>query len=164
MPPETGSIDMRSVEAFLFHEAKLLDERRWRDWSELFTDDGDYWMPVTEGQPDPINYVSLMYENKMTMELRNRRFEHDNVFSQQPPSRTVHLISNVMIEKADSTKGVIEVRSCFTVYESRKDRQKVFAGTNWHSLTRSADTLKIMRKKVLLVNCDSPMADILVYL
>src|SRR5262249_47325129 len=35
---------IREVEQFLYREARLLDERRFRDWLELFTDDVRYWM------------------------------------------------------------------------------------------------------------------------
>ena len=28
------------VEQFLYHQAEILDERRWEDWLGLFTDDG----------------------------------------------------------------------------------------------------------------------------
>ena len=33
------------VEQFLFHEARLLDERKFDDWLDLLTDDIHYWMP-----------------------------------------------------------------------------------------------------------------------
>ena len=51
---------MRSVEKFLFYEARLLDQGRLEEWGQLFTDDGIYWVPATVDQPDPIPHVSLM--------------------------------------------------------------------------------------------------------
>ena len=33
------------IQQFLVREARLLDERRFVDWLELFTDDVVYWMP-----------------------------------------------------------------------------------------------------------------------
>ena len=36
------------VERFLYDEAALLDERRFWEWLELFTDDVRYWMPLRE--------------------------------------------------------------------------------------------------------------------
>ena len=35
---------IREVEQFLYREARLLDERRFHEWLELFTDDVRYWM------------------------------------------------------------------------------------------------------------------------
>src|SRR5271166_7114758 len=40
--PDSDTI--RSVEQFLYREARLLDERRFHDWLQLFTDDVHYWM------------------------------------------------------------------------------------------------------------------------
>ena len=35
---------LRSVEQFLYREARLLDERRFHEWLQLFTDDVRYFM------------------------------------------------------------------------------------------------------------------------
>src|SRR4029077_12714431 len=35
---------IREVEQFLYREARLLDDRRFHDWIQLFTDDVRYWM------------------------------------------------------------------------------------------------------------------------
>ena len=35
---------IREVEQFLYREARLLDERRFREWLELLTEDVRYWM------------------------------------------------------------------------------------------------------------------------
>jgi len=34
----------REVEQFLYREARLLDQRRFHEWLELFTDDARHWM------------------------------------------------------------------------------------------------------------------------
>ena len=34
------------IETFLFHEAELLDERRFTEWLDLLTDDLVYFMPI----------------------------------------------------------------------------------------------------------------------
>ena len=35
---------LREVEQFLYREARMLDERRFHEWLDLFTDDIHYWM------------------------------------------------------------------------------------------------------------------------
>ncbi|HEU0229134.1 MAG TPA: aromatic-ring-hydroxylating dioxygenase subunit beta, partial [Burkholderiaceae bacterium] len=52
---------------FVHAEARLLDERRFEEWLDLFTEDGRYWMPLTPGQTDPILQGSLMYEDKLLL-------------------------------------------------------------------------------------------------
>ena len=39
-----------AVERCLARQAEILDEKRWDDWLELFTEDGHYWMPAHEEQ------------------------------------------------------------------------------------------------------------------
>ena len=39
-----GDEIVREVEQFLYREARLLDDRRFHEWLELFTDDVHYWM------------------------------------------------------------------------------------------------------------------------
>ena len=36
----------REIEQFLYHEAELLDERRFSEWIELIADDIHYHMPI----------------------------------------------------------------------------------------------------------------------
>jgi 3-phenylpropionate/cinnamic acid dioxygenase small subunit len=36
----------QQVEEFLYHEAELLDERRYEDWLALLADDVRYWVPM----------------------------------------------------------------------------------------------------------------------
>ncbi len=36
----------QQIEDFLYHEAELLDERRYEDWLALLADDVRYWMPM----------------------------------------------------------------------------------------------------------------------
>ena len=38
---------------FIYKEARLLDEKRFDEWYELFTEDAHYWVPLVPGQTDP---------------------------------------------------------------------------------------------------------------
>ena len=39
------------IEQFLYREAELLDERRYEEWLELFTEDAHYFMPMRRNVP-----------------------------------------------------------------------------------------------------------------
>jgi len=56
--------DQRAIEGFLFEEVRLLDDREFEAWSDLFTDDGIYWVPAVPGQKNPQDHVSLFYDDK----------------------------------------------------------------------------------------------------
>jgi benzoate/toluate 1,2-dioxygenase beta subunit len=154
--------DLRLIEQFLFHEARLLDEQRWDEWNALFTEDGVYWAPAMPGQPDATHYVSLIYENALLRAVRIKRFRHPNAFSLQPGPRTVHLVSNVMLDTADGDGNCV-VTSKFMMVQYRREKQDVFAGTCTHHLRCSPEGFRIAMKKAEVVNCDGPMENVLVY-
>jgi len=152
-----------AVRDFLYFEARLLDEQRWREWADLFTENGDYWVPVTPSQPDPYEHVSLIYETPLLREIRIRRFEHPNAHSLQPFPRSVHLLSNVMVDSVDAESGETRTNARFLMIEYRKQTQRIYAGSVSHWLMASADGYKIRRKRVDLVNCDDAHETINLY-
>src|SRR5437868_12561618 len=60
---------------FVVREARLLDEKRFDEWYELFADDGHYWVPANPGQADPHLQNSLAYEDKFLLKLRVERLK-----------------------------------------------------------------------------------------
>src|SRR5215471_19972778 len=107
MNASTGvaAIGCASLEEFLIHEARLLDERRFREWMALFAEDGTYWVPAVPDQESPFNQASLFYDDRELMKTRIERLEHPRIHVQTPPSRTAHLIGNVLIDSADDANG-----------------------------------------------------------
>ncbi len=156
--------DIRVLEEYLYHEARLIDEMRLEEWSGLFTEDGTYWVPATAGQPDPVNHVSLMYEDRLMRAVRIERYKNPNAISLQPQPRCVHLVSNVMLEEFDPESGDCIVSSRFVVFEYRRAEQFVYGGTYRHDLAATEQGYRIRQKKVELVNCDGPQWNIQVYL
>src|SRR3954447_20668443 len=100
-----AGIDREPFELFLIHEAQLLDQRRFRDWMALFTEDGTYWVPAVPNQESPFNQASLFYDDHELMKTRVDRLEHPRIHVQTPPSRTAHLVGNVIVEHADEAAG-----------------------------------------------------------
>ena len=143
-----------AFEDFLIHEARLLDERRFRDWMALFADDGTYWVPAVPDQKSPFEEVSLFYDDRELMKTRIERLEHPRIHVQTPPSRTAHIVGNVVLEEADAAKGEYVVGSTFIMVEYRDDAQRLFAGRQHHRLRRHGDAFRIVQKRVDLINCD----------
>ena len=156
--------DMRELEQFLFHEARLLDEQRWQEWGELFVEDGEYWVPATPGQEDPQNHISLMYETDLLRAVRIKRFRHPNAFSLKPMPRSSHIISNIMLDEFDEREGTCVVTSRFIMLHYRREEQDILGGSYTHKLQMEDSAFRIISKRVDLVNCDAPMGNILVYL
>ncbi len=144
------------VSQFLFHEARLLDERRWEEWNALFLDDGVYWAPATPAQPDPLDHVSLIYEDQLLRKVRIARFASPVAYSLQPFPRTSHLVANVMIDRHDAAAGEIAATSRFLMVEFRRDTQRFYAGACLHELVEQDGGFRIRLKKADLVNCEGP--------
>lgn len=148
-------MDRAQLRDFLEHEARLLDERRFREWMELFAEDGTYWVPAAPDQQSPLDQASLFYDDRALMRTRIERLEHPRIHVQTPPSRTVHLIGSVQVEKDDAGTGEYVVRSNVIMVESRDDQQRIFAGRQQHRLRHAGESLRIVQKRVDLINCDS---------
>ena len=143
---------------FVYDEARLVDEKRFDEWFELFADDAYYWMPLTRGQPDGENHTSLFYEDKLLLRVRIERLKNPHSFSQHQPSFCQHVLQAPQLESASAAGWVM--RTPFSYVESQRDTQILLAGVSWLHLVRVADRLRIRLKKVELVNCDAALPSI----
>lgn len=116
------------VEQFLYAEAALLDARRYRDWLALMADDVEYWMPVRrtvtsadiEREFTKPGEVAYFDDDRAYLEMRVRKLEAGSAWSEDPPSRSRHFVSNVRILEAEGDEVTVE--ACFHVYRTRLER------------------------------------------
>ena len=148
------------IEAFLFTEARLLDRKQFDDWIGLFADDGYYWIPLRPEQSRPDKELSIIYDDIDMLRVRVHWLKHPKNHAQAVPSRTVHCISNVLVEDFDDDKQEYRVSSALQVAEYRKDHQTVYAGSCEHVLRRADGELKIIAKRVDLINSQAVLAPI----
>ena len=149
----------RQIEDFLYLEAELLDERKLRDWLELFTEDARYWMPIRHNTLERPQEISdelskpgegyYFDDNKENLRLRVERVYSKNAWSELPPSRTRHLITNVRVKSNNGAE--IEVDSNFLVYRTRMEADKdLFVGARRDILRRINGNFKIARRTIIL--------------
>jgi len=143
-------VDKNEIEAFLFKEARLIDEYRYDDWESLWTDDGNYWVPANGDSNDTHKKVSIINDNRARIRSRIVRLKSDVAHSQDPKSRIVRLISN--IEFTEQADDEILVYSSFFLAESRPHRDSTWIGRTEHRLVRKDGGLQMKQKKVMLVN------------
>jgi benzoate/toluate 1,2-dioxygenase beta subunit len=120
----------------------------------LFAENGTYWVPAVPGQASPFDQASLFYDDRELMQTRIARLEHPRIHIQTPPSRTVHLIGNIAVENSDAP-GEYILASTVIMVEYRNEKQRIFAGRQHHRLRRDGEELKIVQKRVDLINCDA---------
>ena len=150
----------QEIEQFYYWEAKLLNDRRFPEWFALLADDIRYSMPIrtTRVLRDSVNEYSgpngyaHFDENAEMMRQRLRKITSDVSWSENPASRTRHLISNVMIVDGDHPDEY-QTSNVFVVYRNRLERQvDIFAGERKDVLRRTGSDsgFEIARRTILL--------------
>lgn len=162
--PVVDYATLRGIEEFLYLEASFLDRPDLDAWIALYTEDGTYWMPTIVDQPDPLNHVSLYYDDRVMMEIRRRNFVHPRAASKDYTVRASHLISNIRVIDFDQATGDCTVTSNFHCAQYYWDQQTLFAGTYRHELRNTAEGYRIHQKRVDLINCDGVLGTIIIYL
>ena len=149
---------------FVYREAELIDERRFEAWLALFADDGRYWIPASPGQSDARLQVSLMLEDKLLLKARIERLAGDRTFSQQPASRCQHVLQRPSVTAIDHERSQYRLRTRYVYIETRGADQQVFACTASHTLIRVDEGLRILEKRIDILNADAPLAMIQLFM
>jgi len=159
---------MKRVEAedLLYREARALDERRFDDWLAMYADDVVFWVPAWKNETtptsDPGSELSLIYyEAKELLADRVWRLNSGLSNASEIPARVVHMIGNVIVERADQREATI--LSSFTVHrhDARSDQSHVFFGLYRHVFRHDGDSWLIAAKTITLMNdCIPTVADI----
>ena len=146
------------VQDLLYHEAWLLDTHRFAQWLELYTTDATYWVPLEQDQPDPFETSSIIYDDRVLLELRVQQYAHARAHARQPLARTCHQVGNIRLASADAE--ILLVTSTLVLVEYRLERQRTWAALVEHTLRRTAQGLRIAAKRVNLLNSDSELPGI----
>ncbi|HEX7944042.1 MAG TPA: 3-phenylpropionate/cinnamic acid dioxygenase subunit beta [Phenylobacterium sp.] len=145
------------VEQFLYAEAALLDARRYRDWLALVADDIEYWMPIRRTvtnadldreftKPGEMAYFD---DDRGYLEMRVKKLEAGSAWSEDPPSRSRHFVSNVRI--LDVAGDEIALEACFHVYRSRLEAdQDSWIGRRIDVLRRAGDSFQLVKRHLFL--------------
>ncbi len=153
----------QEIEDFLYHEADLLDERRYEDWLALVAEDVRYWMPmrrnVKVGEAEreftrADHDINWFDEGKDTLTRRVRQIQTGIHWAEEPVSRISHMISNVqLIEVSPSPSEPAEVATkCrFLIYRNRVETETdILVGKREDRLRRVGDGWQIARRKIVL--------------
>jgi 3-phenylpropionate/cinnamic acid dioxygenase small subunit len=162
----TEAVDLQKVhrllEEFVHREMDLLDRREFEQWADLFVDEGYYWAPVGQDQASPKTAVSLFYDDVRTMRTRIMRLRHPRIYVQNPPSRTVHLVSN--FRDFDGNAERMSFRCNFAMFEFRVTKgQAIYGGVYEYDLRRVDDQWRIASKKALLANSEDMFPSLAVW-
>lgn len=152
------------IEDFYYHEADLLDERRFREWLDLLAEDITYFMPIRRnvkfGQHAARENtrqgegISWFDEDKWTLTKRVDQILTGVHYAEEPLSRITHMVSNVQIKAARPEIGEareLDVSSRFLVYQNRVEYEThTFVGRRHDTLRLTDQGWKIARREILL--------------
>lgn len=131
------------IQQFLFLEAALLDDWKFRAWLDVLDDDIRYTMRTTVNAQTRDRRKSiqppttwLFNDNKFQLERRIARLETGMAWAEEPPSRTRHLITNCQVTETD-TPNLFDVRVNYILYRAQKERDEMtYVGTRFDRVRR----------------------------
>ena len=151
------------VENFFYREADLLDEHRYEEWLDLFTEDARYHAPmhrnVSSKEMDKQTTregveMSWFDEGKETLVKRVRQIRTGVHWAEEPLSRVTHFVANVRLLDSGSGEvgaGEIRVKSRFLVHRSRlEDEDNTWIGNRIDTLRRVDGEWKIARREIYI--------------
>ena len=119
--------DIRHLQAhqFLVDEAYLLDAQHYDTWLQTLTDDIRYFMPVRVTTARGAGFdtspgMAHFDEDKYSLTQRVARFATEHAWTEDPPSRLRHFITNVRTFACED-EGQLVVESAELLFRSRGD-------------------------------------------
>ena len=133
----------RHIQAFLYAEARALDEKRWADWLACYAADAEFWMPSWDDDDrlttDPQNEVSLIYyADKQGLEDRVFRIQTERSSATMPD--TAHGPNDQ--QRRDAGAGRAGVRRCASTGSrtaSATTSSTCYFGTSRYTIDTSGD-------------------------
>jgi len=158
------------VERFYYREARLLDERRFREWLALVTPDVTYTIPVRytamvpperrgkDDMHDPAAEISgpggnaFREENHLTLSIRVDRAYKVNSWSDNPAPRTRRFVGNVQLEPGDEPGSLLAHSNLLLAYSRHGDDNYTYTAGRRDLLRRAEGEgdFRIARREVIL--------------
>jgi 3-phenylpropionate/cinnamic acid dioxygenase small subunit len=158
-----GLLLRQEIEDFLYREAELLDERRYREWLDLLAEDIRYWMPmrrnVKAGEDEreftrADSDINWFDEGKDTLQKRVKQIETGIHWAEEPRSRMSHLVTNVQLQGAEPSPAApqeVSVTCRFLIYRNRVETETdILVGRREDSLRRNGAGWLLARRKIIL--------------
>lgn len=159
---DPGAVALRlDIEDFLYREAELVDERRFEEWLELFSDDLRYCMPMARNlRSEDIGGEYLtgkldvywIDEDKTTLATRITQIRTRVHWAEEPLSRTSHLVTNIRLlgavpSVADAQEVTIGCK--FLIYRNRnRDEEDMLIGKRQDRLRRVGESWQICQRMI----------------
>jgi benzoate/toluate 1,2-dioxygenase beta subunit len=147
--------NFEKIQAFVYQEARRLDDKQWDEWLQLYDENVQFWMPSWDDEDNlTTNHeteISLIYyPNRNGLEDRVFRIRTERSSATLPDTRTNHVISN--IEILEENEAEVKIRFNWNTFSFRYHTLDQFFGVSFYTLKKTADSYLISNKKVILKN------------
>jgi len=146
--------------AFVYREAELFDDAAFEAWLELFADDAIYWLPMRADQVDHRLEQSITCEDRLLLSIRVERYRGPRTWSHRPQARCQHVLQAPRIDVFSPADNHFQTRTAFFYVETRGDATVTLAGRVTHRLRVAGERLRIVEKRVDLVNAGAALPPI----
>ena len=147
------------ITTLLNRECRLLDDGRFEEWLDLFQEQCVYWIPSDVKPHDPGRTITWEIQDRRRLEDKIARFRTGFAFSQLPPTRTRHCLSNIEIWAVGETE--LRVRTNLTIHTYRKGEHGTLACMGGYVLQRQDDESWLIElKQVNLIDADQAQGNI----
>lgn len=145
----------QAAHQFLVEEAALLDAADYPAWLDLLCDDIRYVMPVRVTTARGAGFgiqpgMGHFDENLYGLRKRVQRLATDHAWTEDPPSRTRHFVSNVRTFR----RGAAELRaeSSLLLFRSRGDTRPpdLLSAGRSDILRRADDGYRLARREIMV--------------
>lgn len=140
------TVSRDDAQAFLFHEARLLDEWLLDDWLALFLPDGTYEIPTPDAGELPSSVAQyFVADDQELLRVRVQRLQSRNAHSEQPRSVTHRQITNVVVFPAGP--ATVRVEAAFTIHRIRDGHVDPYLGWYDHLIEHTSEGLRFRRRR-----------------
>ncbi|MGH3356766.1 MAG: 3-phenylpropionate/cinnamic acid dioxygenase subunit beta [Nocardioidaceae bacterium] len=148
--------DDRHVAAYqwMVDEAYLLDEQDYEGWLDLLTDDVHYYMPIrvttaTGAGFETVPGMAHFDEDRYSLGRRVARFATEHAWTEDPPSRVRHYVTNVRTFATDHDDQIL-VQTAVLLFRSRGDvREPALVSAGREDLLRKGpDGWRLARRHI----------------
>lgn len=142
---------------FYTEEAWLLDERKFKQWLNIFTEDVFYFIPRRKNvyrkdlsrEITKYGDLAILEESKRDLQMRIARLDTGMAWAEDPPSRTRHIIANLVVEPLEN--GEVKTKTAFLLYKSHLEYdQDLYAGMREDILRQVDGEWKVSRRTIIL--------------
>src|SRR5215469_8243874 len=148
-PPALVDIETeRAVVALIYRAARLTDDRKYMEWMELFTDDGEY---------SAITYENLVYKGLRLFRDVGRNALYERVAFlmgvwQVPRGKTVHLVSNTEVTAGEHEDTVQAISNFIMTRTADLEHTELHAAGRYVDRVERRDGVWLFKDRLVIVD------------